>query len=63
MKFTEAMKLMEATQKQKVFATFIAETLGDDIEKVYHFDKYDISEYISSAMNDPDKKKKMENNG
>lgn len=59
MKFTEAMKLMEATQKQKVFATFIAETLGDDIEKVYHFDKYDISEYISSAMNDPDKKKKI----
>ena len=31
----------------------------DDIEKVYHFDKYDISEYISSAMNDPDKKKKI----
>ena len=59
MKFTEAMKLMEATPKQKVFATFIAETLGDDIEKVYHFDKYDISEYISSAMNDPDKKKKI----
>lgn len=59
MKFTEAMKLMEATQKQKAFATFIAETLGDDIEKVYYFDKYDISEYISSAMNDPDKKKKI----